>query len=71
MEVRGSLAEMLREAVRDVHPNETFERTLGRIVRNHEGTFRDYIELIEKVRDRARTDKTPLRDAANALAKDL
>ena len=66
--MKASAAEVLAEAVRDTHPNETFEKALGRIVRKHKGTFRDYMDLITKVRARARKDDSSLADAAKALA---
>ena len=68
MEVRASPAEVLRETLKDMHPNETFEKALGRIVRKHQGTYRDYRELIHQVRDRARKDRSSLDEAAQALA---
>ena len=64
-------AQVLREAARDIHTNETFEKALGRAVRTHQGTFEDYMDLVAKVRARAKKDGTALRDAAKALATDL
>ena len=64
-------AQVLREAARDQHPNETFEKALARAVKEHQGTYQDYIELIGKVRGRAKNDKTPLNAAAKALAAEL
>jgi transcription antitermination factor NusG len=66
--VKASASDLLREAVREQHPNETFEKALGRIVRSHRGAFEDYGGLIERVRQRARRDKSSLATAANALA---
>ncbi len=66
--MKASAAEVLREAVRGQHPNDTFEKALGRAVRTHGGTFDDYVELIGRVRGRARRDKTTLPEAARALA---
>jgi len=66
--VKASAPDLLREAVREQHSNETFEKALGRIVRNHRGAFEDYVGLIESVRRRARRDKSSLASAASALA---
>lgn len=66
--MKVAVAELLREAARDQHPNETYEKALGRIVRNHHGAFEDYVGLIERVRRRARRDKSSLAAAASALA---
>lgn len=69
--MRAPPAQVLREAARDLHPNETFERALGRIVRKHQGTYEDYRGLIERVRDRAKQGDLSLEDAAKALAAEL
>ncbi len=68
MEVKASVEEVLREAVRDLHPNETFEKSLGRAIRKHGGTYEDYLDLIRRVRRRAEKDKGSLKDAAKALS---
>jgi hypothetical protein len=69
--VKVAAADLLREAVRDQHPNETFEKALGRIVRNHGGTYEDYMEIIARVRDRAKRDKKGLAAAARSLASEV
>ena len=61
-------AQVLREASRDQHAHETFEKALGRAVREHRGTFAEYMDLIALVRTRAKKDKSTLGDAAKALA---
>lgn len=66
--MNASAADLLREAVRDRHPNETFEKALGRIIRGQRGTFRAYMELVDQVRERARKDGTTLERAASAMA---
>ena len=66
--MRASAAEVLREAARDVHPNESFEKALSRSIQKHQGTYEDYMDLVGDVRERARKDKTSLGDAAKALA---
>lgn len=69
--MKAGSAEVLREAARDLHPNETFEKALGRIVRKHRGTFQDYMELVDRVRERAKQDGSSLTEAAKILAADL
>ena len=69
--MRAPPAQVLREAVRDQHANEAFEKALARAVKEHQGTYQDYIELIGKVRERAKKDKATLSDAAKALAAEL
>jgi hypothetical protein len=61
-------ATVLWEALRDLHSNETFERALGRYVRNHRGDYEDYLELISAVRDMAKK-KLDILDAAKKLAE--
>ena len=65
--MKSSTAEILREALRERHSNESFEKSLGRAVRKHQGTFRDYVEVIGHVRERAGKDKSSLPEAAKAL----
>lgn len=64
-------AQVLREAVRDQHSNETFEKALARAVKEHQGTYQDYIDLIGRARERAKKEKATLRDAAKSLAAEL
>ena len=66
--MRAPASQVLREAARDQHPNEPFEKALGRAVRNHGGTYQDYVELIARVRERAERDGKGLVVAAKALA---
>ena len=69
--MRAPPAQVLREAVRDQHANETFEKALARAVKGHQGTYQDYIGLIGKVRERAKKEKGALVDAAKTLAAEL
>ena len=64
-------ADMLRDAARNQHQGEPFEKALSRAVRKAKGTFQDYVELMGKVRERAKKDKTQLDVAAKALATEL
>jgi len=69
--VKASAPDLLREAVRDQHSNETFEKALGRIVRNHGGLFKDYLQIIARVRKRAKRDGKGLVAAATVLASEV
>ncbi len=66
MPLRAPLAEALKEALRSRH-EEPFEKSLGRAIRRSGGTYADYVDLMARVRERARTGKTDLRRAARSL----
>jgi hypothetical protein len=66
--VRPSAAEVLLDAIREQHSNETFEKALSRVVRRQGGTYADYIALVGRVRERAARDGRGLVSAAKALA---
>ena len=66
--MRTSVPDVLREAVRDRHSNETFEKALSRVVRKHQGTFADYVDIVGRVRERAKRDSSSLTEAAKSLA---
>ena len=68
--MKAPAAQVLREAVRDIHRNETFEKALGRAVRTHHGTFEDHMELVAKVRAQAKRDGTGLVSAAEVLSRE-
>lgn len=67
MALQGPTEEILKEALRSRH-KESFERSLGRTVRNHGGTYADYLGLISQVRERARADKIDFPEAARRIA---
>lgn len=62
-------AEIIWEALRDLHSNETLERAIGRYVRNHKGDYEDYIQLISTIREMSKKKKLTLIKAAEKLAK--
>ncbi len=68
--MKASIRDVLREAAKEQHPNETFEKALSRTVRKRQGTYQDYIDLIGQVRNRARRDRSSLLDAAKAMAQE-
>ena len=62
-------AEILQEAIGDLHKGETLERAVGRIVRRNGGTYEDYTQIMGFVRDLAARERlTPLQ-AARKLAQ--
>ncbi|MFQ5553125.1 MAG: hypothetical protein ACE5EW_05345 [Thermoplasmata archaeon] len=64
---RGSV---LREALKDLHKNETFERALGRILRRHGKGYEEYVEIIGAVRAQAKREGIELLEAARRQALD-
>ncbi len=63
-------SEILREAVKDLHKNETFERALGRVLRRHGRDYQDYLALIDRVRRRAKKDDIDILVAAKREASE-
>lgn len=63
-----STTEILREALRDRHGREDFERTLGRTLRRLGLTYADYIRTISVLRERATSRGVTLVVAARELA---
>ncbi|MFQ5838456.1 MAG: hypothetical protein ACE5HJ_06705 [Thermoplasmata archaeon] len=61
-------AVIIREALKDLHKNETFERALGRTLRRHKRNYEDYLEIIGEVRKRARREKVDVLEAARREA---
>jgi hypothetical protein len=61
-------AMLIREALKDLHSNETLERALGRYVRNHKGDYGDYVDLMSKIREISKRKKLSLLKAAERLA---
>lgn len=59
---------ILQEAVRDLHKNETFERALGRVLRQHGKDYEVYVNLIAAIRERAVRDQVDLVEAARRQA---
>ncbi|MCI4371510.1 MAG: hypothetical protein L3J78_02570 [Thermoplasmata archaeon] len=61
------IAEVLREALRSRH-KESFERSLGRAVRHLGGDYKDYLAVIQKVREYGSSHNLDLRAAATVLS---
>ena len=60
--------ELLEEAVRDLHKEETIERALSRILRRYGGTYAEYVRIMGDVRDLAHREKITALEAARRLA---
>lgn len=60
--------DLIRDALRDLHKNESFERALARVIRKNNGTYRDYIETISEIREYALKRKLDLKEAARKLS---
>ncbi len=66
MPLDAPVSRVLKDAL-DLPPGKPFEQCVGQSVRRHGGTYEDYVELIGRVRETARTHKVSLRDAARLL----
>lgn len=62
-------AAILRQTLKEMRRNETFEKALGRVIRKNGGTYQDYIELVSAVRDRAHKKGRDLLEAAKELSE--
>ncbi|MFQ5883686.1 MAG: hypothetical protein ACE5IO_01135 [Thermoplasmata archaeon] len=63
-------ARAILDAITDLHKNETFERALGRMVRNRRGSYEDYMDIIAEIRELATKKKIDLLEAAKRIVKD-
>ncbi len=61
---------VLREALKDLHKNETFERALGRILRARGVDYEEYLELMGEIRERARRENVDIVEAARREASE-
>ena len=61
--------ELLAEAVKDLHKEETLERALSRILRRYGGTYEEYIRILGDVRDLANGAKISAIEAAKRIAR--
>jgi hypothetical protein len=61
-------AKIIRDALRDLHKNETLERAIGRLVRGRKGSYQDYMDIISSIRDMAQKKKIDLIEAAKRVA---
>lgn len=62
--------EALKAAVEKRRKDETFEKSLGRALRNQGLDYEAYIRLIGEVRERAKARKITLNEAATSLASE-
>jgi hypothetical protein len=61
-------AEVLAEALKGMHGNEGLELAVGRVVRNHNGKYEDYLRIIGSVRDLAYAKGISAIEAAKEIA---
>ncbi len=61
--------ELIAEALRDLHKEETIERALSRILRRYGGSYAEYLRIIGDVRDLATREKVTALEAAKRLAQ--
>lgn len=66
MVLQASRDQLLQETLAS-RQEETFERTLGRVVRRHGGDYADYLAIVTDVREYAKPRKLNLREAAMAV----
>ncbi len=63
-------SEILLEAIKDLHKNETFERALGRVLRRHGRDYQDYLKLMGRIRERAAKEDVGILVAAEREASE-
>lgn len=61
--------DVLRLALKDKHPGETFEKAVGRAVRKLKGKYNDYIRIMGNVREHAYSKKLSVEEAARELVR--
>jgi len=61
--------ELLAEAVKDLHKEETLERALSRILRRYGGTYDEYIRIMGEVRELANREKITALEAGRKLSQ--
>ena len=61
--------ELIAEALRDLHKEETIERALSRILRRYGGSYAEYLRIIGDVRDLATREEIPPLEAAKRLSQ--
>ena len=61
---------ILNDALR-ARKGEAFERALGRAVRQHGGSYAEYVAIIAELREYARSHEIDLREAARAISRQL
>ncbi len=60
--------DIILEAIKDLHKNETFERALGRVLRKRGREYQEYQSLMAEIRRRAEKDHVDLLVAAKLEA---
>ncbi len=61
--------DVLKRALKDKHPGEPFEKSVGRTIRKLKGNYEDYVRIVGLVRDRAYSKKISLVEAAQEIVR--
>ena len=61
--------DVIEDALKNKHRDETFERALGRAIRKDSGDFKRYIRIISEVRDFAQKKRVNIVEAAQSMVE--
>ncbi len=61
--------DVLRDALKNKHRDESFERALGRAVRKDRGDYKRYIDIMGEIREFARSKRVNVIEAARMIIK--
>ncbi len=61
--------DVLKRALKDKHPGEAFEKSVGRTIRKLKGKYEDYVRIMGKVRDLAYSKKISVVEAAQEIVR--
>lgn len=61
--------EVIKDALKNKHRDEPFERALGRAIRKDRGDFKRYIRVITEVREFAREKRVDVVESAQILVE--
>lgn len=64
MEIKKEVASAISASLESRRKDETFERALGKAIRRRRLSFTDYVEAISLIRERARSSRVSLEEAA-------
>ena len=62
--------DVIRNAIKNKHRDEPFERALGRAVRKDGGDYKRYLDLMADIREYARRRRVNVVEAARMIIKD-
>ena len=61
-------SDVIAEALKDLHKNETLEEAMGRAVRKRGGKYEDYLRMMANIRDIAYSKGVTPLEAAKEIA---